>query len=252
VKAYEQAQDSEQRGHLRQARDSLEECMADAEPTCPILARKCWTTHNELELAIPSVVPIVTDDAGTALVEVRVSMDGEVLASRLDGRALPVDPGMHEFSFATGGHVFAAQRVLIAEGQQYRSLTVVKHAAEIGLASPDSPRSGDAHGHGVSAWPYVIGVTGLGALGAAALLTYWGRQDNELLARCAPDCDPASLSHIRELYTAADISVAAGAGALVLSTVLFATHHSSREKTSYAVDIRPTRSGASATIAGAF
>jgi hypothetical protein len=225
--------------------------MADAEPTCPILARKCWTTHSELEVGIPSVVPVATDDGGAPLVDVQLSMDGELLASRFDGRALPVDPGMHEFSFATGGHVFAVQRVLIAEGQHYRSLPVVKHAEDsASAAKPDSARA--AHVRGPSAWPYVMGITGLGAVGAAALLTYWGRQDNELLARCAPGCDPVSLSHIRELYTVADISLAAGAAALVLSTVLFATHHSSEAKPSYSLDVRPNPSGASATITGAF
>jgi hypothetical protein len=259
VNAYEDAQQSEEQGHLLEARDSLQQCMADSQSTCAVLARKCWVMQDQLELAMPSIVPAVNDDAGDPVLDVQVTMDGALLTPRLDGRALPVDPGMHKFSFSTGGHVFAGQTVLIAEGQHYRPLTVVKRAARMEPARqassvPVEASSGpiEKRARGPSAWPYVIGITGLAAVGGGALLTYWGRKDNDLLSRCAPDCDPANLTHIRTLYTAADIALATGAGALVLSTLLFASHHSTEEHPRYTVGLRPTPSGGYATLTRVF
>jgi hypothetical protein len=49
--------------------------MADAEPTCPILARKFWTTHNELQVAIPSVVPVAREKSSYA-VDIRPTGSG--------------------------------------------------------------------------------------------------------------------------------------------------------------------------------
>ena len=46
------------------------------------------------------IVPIVTDNTGAALIDVKVKVDGEALTTRLDGRPLAVDPGEHEFAFS--------------------------------------------------------------------------------------------------------------------------------------------------------
>jgi hypothetical protein len=72
-----------------------------AKATCGgLLKQQCTNLYMQLESDIPSVVPLVTDDAGAPRVDVQVTMDGEVLTSRLDGRSLRVDPGLHEFSFS--------------------------------------------------------------------------------------------------------------------------------------------------------
>jgi hypothetical protein len=71
----------------------------------------------------PSVVLLVTDAAGGSRTDVQVKVDGEPFASALDGRALPINPGMHDFSFIADGHVFATQRILIVQGQRNRFIT---------------------------------------------------------------------------------------------------------------------------------
>ena len=73
---------------------------------------------------MPSVVPLVVDDKGDPRVDVQVKMDGRVIASELNGRAIPVDPGTHEFSFSTPAGVFASKQVTFAKGERNRTLAV--------------------------------------------------------------------------------------------------------------------------------
>jgi hypothetical protein len=52
-------------------------------------------------------------------------MDGEMFSQQLDGRALAVDPGMHEFTFTADGVVFATQKIMIVQGQRNRFITAL-------------------------------------------------------------------------------------------------------------------------------
>jgi len=77
-------------GHLRQARETYESC---SKAICsPVVRQDCTTRYAQLAHDIPTIVPLVTDEAGTPLVDVQVTMDGAPIASRLDGRSIAVDP----------------------------------------------------------------------------------------------------------------------------------------------------------------
>ncbi len=120
--AYKNALQLEQSAHLRQARDLLLSC---AKSACgSSLRQRCTVRYAQLESDIPSVVPLVTTEAGEPRVDVPVTMDGEQLTPRLDGRALPVDPGLHEFSFTADGAVINTQKVMIVQGQRNRPIAV--------------------------------------------------------------------------------------------------------------------------------
>lgn len=120
--AHRSARDFERAGHLRQARDLYLTC---ARPTCgAFVQRDCATRYTELGADIPSVVPLVTDESGSPQVDVRVTVDGELLTSRLDGHALSVDPGLHEFSFSAGDGASETQKLMIAQGQRNRAIQV--------------------------------------------------------------------------------------------------------------------------------
>jgi len=82
----------------------------------------CTARFTQLVADIPSVVPVVTDAGDGAAIE--VSMDGEWLTSRIDGRAVPVDPGRHEFRFTKNGDVFATEELMILPGQRNRLISV--------------------------------------------------------------------------------------------------------------------------------
>ncbi len=97
---------------------------------------------------------------------------------------------------------------------------------------------------GASAFAYLLGGVGLAGVGAGGLLTYWGKTDNVALGACSPSCPPASVSHIRNLYLAADASFAAGGAALGVAALLFALPHG--------VEVMPAKSGAVASFRGTF
>ncbi|MDP9034494.1 MAG: hypothetical protein M3O50_06775 [Myxococcota bacterium] len=134
--AYRSALERQASGHEREARALLQTCTESAQAACAGLSQKCEARYNQLGAEMPSVVPLVSDDSGVPLVDVTVAIDGEPLTSKLDGKGLPVDIGLHEFSFAAAGTVFATQRVLVAEGQRNRPLSVVMHSPQPAAAKP--------------------------------------------------------------------------------------------------------------------
>jgi hypothetical protein len=257
---YRTAQEREEAGRLRDARELFRKC---SEPKCGDLEQRCVLAAGRLDAEVPSIVPVVSDASGEPVTNVQVTMDGAPLVSRIDGRAVAVDPGLHEFTFSKDGEVFATRKVMIAQGQRGpiavalpasdRSDRPTKTAATSAppldaKAPPEGPPQS-----GRSALPYVIGGFGVLSIGAGALLTYWGRKDNDALAVCAPNCREGSVKHIQALYAAANISFGVGVVALAVSTVLFVTSGRGEEKpprTSF--DIHPTPSGAFTSIARTF
>jgi hypothetical protein len=102
----------------------------------------------------------------------------------------------------------------------------------------------------------LLGGAGVLGVGSGALLTYWGKKDNDALAQCSPRCAQASVDHIPNLYVAADIAFGAGGVALAVASVLIATSGSSAEKSvqrlGVRVDVHPTASGAMGSVGAAF
>ena len=306
--AYKSARDLEQSGHLLSARETYRLC---AKATCSaFLKTECSTRYTQIGSDIPSVVPTATDAAGMPRDDVQVTMDGALLTSRLDGRAYPIDPGVHEFSFTAGGGVIATQKLTIVAGQRNQPISVAvrsdgkgarrappasgttssvdaKTAQEKPEAAPLDPEKASSEKparekkkapqttpdsqspveeeeqevvvqrQGPGVLPFVIGGVGLAGLGVGALLTVWGRKDNDSLAQCTPNCPLDSVDHINRLYTIADISYGVGAAALGVSAILFATSGSTAKekapaKSAYMVDVKPTPNGAFATVSGRF
>lgn len=255
--------------------------------------------YLQMEADIPSVVLMVSDASDAPISAFEVRMDGDLLTSKLDGIAIPVNPGWHEFTFSAEGAVFATQKILLAQGQRNRAISVPRRAGsgrEKGTASetvstksphPRKPAIDETHSDdqnaetvdesalrssrrkvpapevrpetGVS-WPTLaLAGVGLVGLGGAGLLSYWGRQDNTALQdACKPYCNPDSVHHIRMLYLASDISAGLGVAALIGSTWLYLRSRSDVAKSSTEtthlsrLDLRPSTSGAYATVSGTF
>jgi hypothetical protein len=287
--AYGDAQERQRAGHLREARQLLRAC---ARTACGSLQKRCASDATQLTSDIALIAPVVTDETGAPLIDVQVKVDGELLTTRLDGRAFPVDPGVHELSFSTrlgpwpGHEVSTTRKMMIVQGQRGPIAVSLSSADDPGarptaaFATPADPAqaadkpSVETPGPtaltptpsgrgGPSAFAYLLGGAGLLGLGAGALLTYWGKTDNDALSRCSPNCQPTSVDHVRTMYLAADVSFGVGAAALGVSALLFATSHPGVEaapaatrtttaRTAYLFDVQPTRSGAFATVTGAF
>jgi hypothetical protein len=279
-KEYKTAQAEEQAGHLVTAKDLYQSC---SRATCAGLVQKCSAKYLSLTADLPSVVPVVTDEAGEPRVDVQVKVDGELVRSRLDGRGITVEPGVHEFAFVGDGGVSATQRIMVIEGQKDRTIAVTihwptRHTAERTESGPSgraaretskdaTPPTKEPLTQGAStqeppmqerslALPIAVGAGGLLTLAAGGLLTYWGRRDNDLLSRCSPNCSPSSVDHIRTLYTLSDISFGVGIAAVGAATWLWLGTGSIKEQPSpraaYRFDLSPSRSGAIASVKGVF
>jgi hypothetical protein len=263
-------------GKLRQAMEWMLKC---AQPTCKAGIRKeCTTRVSQIEADIPTVVPAVTDASGKHLSEVQVVMDGELIASRIDGRGISVDPGEHEFEFKTDKGTLGREKALVPQGQRNVPVTLNLTAPAQPAASAEAAPAGggqeaavatsseepqprpeaDSSG-GPGFGTYALGVLGLAGVGGYGLLTYWGRKDNQLLEACRPDCKQASIDHIRRLYLAGWVSLGVGVAALAGSTILFLTSGSDssggNEVASagrFRFDLAPTASGGFAAFSGSF
>jgi hypothetical protein len=280
VGAWRSAEEMVKAGHMREAKVSMLKC---AQASCSALLRKeCTRRVAEIESDIPSIVPIVTDASGDTLTDVSVSMDDESLATRIDGRALLVDPGAHEFTFKTSEGVLASYKTVIAQGQRNRTIEIALRPRGQGPlvrtrvpgGSPPMATSGERRNQGsevdmVSAGDagtsryFTTGtyaLAGLGALGIAgyALTTYWGNRDNQLLNSCRPDCKQSSVDHIRQLYLAGKVSLGLGIAALAGATYLYVTSNSKPSAEMalnlprYRLDVVPAASGGFAAFSGSF
>jgi hypothetical protein len=103
---------------LQASRAQLLVCAAKS---CPVDIRKeCLRRVDEMNAAIPTIIFEAKDGSGNDLSAVTVIMDGEPFAERLDGTALPIDPGEHTFTFVTEGHPPVKAQFVIREAQKNR------------------------------------------------------------------------------------------------------------------------------------
>lgn len=108
---------------LRAARSQLLVCAA---ASCPADIRKeCVNRVDELNAAIPTIIFQAKDGAGTDIIAVKVTMDAEVIAERLEGTALSIDPGSHSFTFETVGQPAVHEQLVIQQGEKDRRERIV-------------------------------------------------------------------------------------------------------------------------------
>ena len=73
-------------------------------------------------------------------------MDGELITDRLEGTAVPIDPGSHTFVFETAGKPPITKRFVIRESQKDRPEVVVFVPASTLVPSVSRPNRPD-HSH---------------------------------------------------------------------------------------------------------
>ena len=91
---------------------------------CPTAIRQdfnAWFT--EVSTSLPTVVVAAKDSTGADLSDVSVTVDGELLTARPDGKALPVDPGPRVFRFERKGERKDV-RVVVRQGEHDRLVEV--------------------------------------------------------------------------------------------------------------------------------
>jgi hypothetical protein len=220
IAASEEAQQLRIDGKPVEARARFLDCV---KPECPTLVRQdCTQWTAEVVAAVPSVVLGARDPQGRDVIDVQASMDGVLVARRLDGRSLDVDPGVHVFRFESTvtREVSADLRVLVRAGEKNRVITVTLGvpAPAAGAASPPPSASGPSAGAPALAW--VFGGIALAALGTAlAFDVAQAVEYSHLDATCGGHCTAGEVSPVTtERWVA---GIAAGVGALSLGTSVY-------------------------------
>jgi len=228
------------KGELHAAREKFRTC---AKPTCPKLVRRdCVDGLGKIASAMPTIVLGARDHHDRDVVDVRVSLDGTLLISRLDGKPVEIDPGSHTLHFETDDGPPVDETVLVREGEKDRLVSAVVGPKP--LPPPPPPPPPPPVSSGPSPWAWVVGGVGLATLAATVItgtlsLSQW----QSLHDSCAPthSCAPGDVSTVNTLY---DVSYATGAigGALVVTGVILfvvTRHHAG---------VAPTRGGATFTL----
>jgi hypothetical protein len=117
---------------LMEQRAALSTCAASS---CPDAVRSsCQQRLAQANQAIPSIVFLAKDGSGGDLVAVKLTIDGAAYADHLDGGAIALNPGEHEFRFEVAGQPPAVKRFVMHQGEQNRREVVVLGAAPIPAA----------------------------------------------------------------------------------------------------------------------
>jgi len=108
-----------------------------ARPSCPALVQTdCGDWLAAVDRALPSVVLNAKDGDGRDLFDVSVTVDGKPLTQKLEGQALAMNPGAHEFRFALANGTTATSQVLVREGEKAQEVAVVLPAAAFPTLEP--------------------------------------------------------------------------------------------------------------------
>lgn len=254
LSASEKGQLSRDEGRYRLARASLSTC---ARESCPAVVRRdCLQWLTDLDRLQPTVVFVVRDEHGDDVADVAVSMDGESIAARNDGRPLAVDAGQHLFTFVAPHHREQRQSLIVSAGEKNR-VVPIRMELEADASKVDARPSSEARAasSSVPALPIVLGGVGVLALGSFAYFGLTARSDLHALeaSPCASSrtCAEGDVRSIRTRLLLADVSLGVGVVALgAAAWVWLSRDRSSAPSITSAlpIDVRPSLGGLSVQV----
>ena len=204
ITAYEQAQTLRKDGKFIEAREQAQVCARD---TCPaILVKDCTRWIAELDASTGSVLFEAKTTSGKELTDVRVTIDGHVVTSKLDGHSIPVDPGKHTFHFERRGATYD-ETALVREGEKNRRITATFPESE--------PAS-----KGLPTGFWIFGGASIVALGTATFFALDGMGKKDDLEACKPRCAPSDVDAMSASFTIADVALGAGVVAVAATVYL--------------------------------
>jgi hypothetical protein len=230
--ASEAGQDQKLHGSLRGAREQFLICARDV---CPAIVKQdCTQWLTEIMAALPSVVVGARDWQGHDIIDVTVTIDGNVVATKLDGKPIGVDPGPHAFHYeSASGAPPVDEQVLIKQGERNRALNVTFQPPPGAVPPPaPPPEPGPAPppastGKPLVAW--VLGGAGVAALAAGGIL--WLTADGDVSSAkeappngCAPNCPQDRVDGIRTKYVVSDVLFGVGVVSLGFGAYFFFAH----------------------------
>jgi hypothetical protein len=239
---------------LVEAREQFRVCAA---AQCPAVVQSdCANWLADVEKALPSVVLVAKNGSGVDLVDVKVSVDGQPLVSKLDGQAVSMNAGPHMFHFEGADGTSVDQRMLVKEGEGNQAVAVVLGAAP--AAQPPSPGAASTSDFGGSSSPWktvgwVLGGAGGVGLGVGAVFGVIAMGDKNA-AHCNANnvCDPGTVSGIKSGALISDLGWIAGGVLLASGAALVLFAPSGRREPTASVRVAPvvTASGGQIVAGG--
>jgi hypothetical protein len=254
IAASEKAQSLRDDRKLLEAREQFLACAREA---CPAAVRKdCADQVADLVKRTPSVVFHAKDRNGQDLVAVKVTSDGKVLTEQLDGRSLPLDPGVHTFRFEAAGNEPLEEKIVLAEGEHDRAVNARFGGGAVEASTGGGPATSTAAPakKGAPIGAFVVGGVGIVAMGVGATfyaLAFSQKSSDQSATGCAPPngagCPQSEIDSIKTKLVVGDIvfytGVAALAGGLVWAIVHYASGGHEQAAPVATVDVAPTAFG---------
>lgn len=217
VDAYESTQTAMRHGQLLRARDSLAVCLDGA--CAQALRRDCAEWLKDVEERTPSVV-VECVSSGVSVRDVRLTVDGVVRESGIDGRAIELDPGRHVFSVEPRDAAPVVTEAIVREGEK-RKLVRIELPSTRPEPPPPSTRTEQRR---PVPWTVYAGA-GVGAVAAAGFTVFaaWGTSGKSDLEACKPECSASSIDDVRTRFIVADVFLGVSLVALGAAAVLYLT-----------------------------
>ena len=220
VSASENAQKLKDDRKFIKAREQMLVCARDV---CPAAVKKdCADQVADLDKRTPSVVLHAKDKGGQDLVAVKVTGDGAPLTEQLDGRAITLDPGVHTFRFEAAGNEPLEQKVVLAEGERDRNITVT-----FGKPGGDQPVPTTKKGAPIGAFI----VAGIGLVGMGVGAAFWGIGLGDKSSAesgptaCKPTCPQSRVDDIHTKLVIGDVAFFAGTAILAAGLIWTIVHY---------------------------
>jgi hypothetical protein len=251
AQAYEQAQEQRRSGQLAAARDNLRLCARDECPS--FIHDDCLAWHGEVQAELPTLVFSATS-GGRDLIDVTVTAGDTLLALRLEGQVIELDPGEHDLSFSASGMRPKRVRFVVARGERNRLVRVelVPLASPAPIA-PEMPNAPSPQPERSLATPAVLTGVALAGLGGFVALGAWGRSsESKLAASCAPRCEREEVADARTKYVLADVSLGVGVVSLALAAYTFLRSEPQATSSAHGVRVQASARELSMTYGGDF
>jgi hypothetical protein len=254
--AYTESQRLRNAGKLKSAREQLVIC---SQSSCPsVVKADCLPWLSEVERSLPTIVVAAKGPDGRDTAEVRVLVDGDPAAKRLEGRPLAVDPGTHKLRFEHAGESPIERTIVVQVGVKNRRVEV-SFAPEPPPTEPrDTTTGAPPVERGEPVAGYVLLGFGVLALGSFALFGLMGKSEaDEYEDTCAPTktCDEDDVSATETKLIVADVSLIVGVVAVGVGVGLILYNKLSDPEPAVAttrLELRPVPGGATLGVSGSF
>ena len=235
-------------GRYREARKAFASCGADS---CPAVVRRdCIASLTEVDRLEPTLVFAARDEHGDDVADVVVSIDGEVVSEKLDGKPIGVDAGQHVVMFIAGPRYRDERVNVVARTGEKNRIVSVQLTPQQPAPAPVPTKKLDAepsHAEPLPVLPIVLASAGVGAIGAFAYLGLSAKSDLKALesSPCAATktCAESDVDSVRTRFTFADVSLGVGAVAIGAAAWLFFTRDRATTTATRPLDVRATSHG---------